>query len=890
MESTRVRNNFLNFFAEKGHKIVPSAPVVNNDDAQLFFINAGMNPFKDHFLGNTAPPALRVANSQCCLRVSGKHNDLEEVGFDTYHHTCFEMLGNWSFGDYFKQEAIAWAWEFAVNCMGLPKNRLYATVFGGDKGDNLPQDDETMQLWRSFLPTDHVLFCGKADNFWEMGAVGPCGPCTELHVDLRSEEQRQKKPASALINKSDPEVMELWNLVFMQYDRKNDGKLSPLPTQHVDTGMGFERLCMIAQGKTSAYDSDIFQPLLQGLSNITGREYGETQENDVACRVIVDHVRAMVFAMADGLLPAATQAGYVLRRLLRRALRYGYTFLDCKEPFIHRLVPLLSKQYGTFLPNVKAQEPLIMRLIEEEERVFMRTLEGGLRRLSVAAEALPSGAVLPGKAAFELHDTYGFPLDLTLLIAKERGLSVDKAAYQEALSKQRLRSQAATDQTEGDWEWCGPEATEATEATAHSTFEGYDRLEVETHFVRYRKIHHAKGAEYEVVLERTPFYPTGGGQLGDSGAIYVDGEAFEVRDTVRAYGCIIHKMKRLPNEPNKPNAPVRAVVDAERRMKTQCNHTATHLLHAALRHILGDHVAQRGSQVSAEGLRFDYSHHNRLEAEEIDKIERLVNAKICENLQLEEDRSVPLEEAKKRGAQALFGEKYGEKVRLITFEDTFSVELCAGTHAPATGHLGLFKFSTERALAAGVRRIEAVTREKALTEVQAHQKELKNIHEMLNYPKDVQSALQQQLEEKKKLEKSLDSYEERSLLQQKQALKTRLKPMGGFQILVEEVLLSKSKQLRSVAFELGAEVPALLAILVSEIEKKPYLAVYVDKKQGEATQIKANELCSQLAKYIGGHGGGQVFFAMAGGRAENSLSKVIDEAWKQLHALLGPTS
>ena len=869
MKNKEIRSNFLNFFAKKGHKVLPSAPVVNAEDPQLLFVNAGMNPFKDYFLGNSQPPSARIVNSQRCLRVSGKHNDLEEVGFDTYHHTFFEMLGNWSFGDYFKREAISWAWEFSVEKMNLPKERLFATIFAGNKSDNLKEDKESTTLWSKILPKDQILFFGKEDNFWEMGAKGPCGPCTELHIDLRGEAQRQAHPTATLINKGHPEVIELWNLVFMQYDRATNGKLKPLPTQHVDTGMGFERLCMVLQAKQSTYDTDVFQPLITKISKLTGKSYGTNNQQDIAYRVVSDHLRAVAFAMTDGALPGPTQAGYVLRRLLRRALRYGHSFLGCEKPFLHTIVPTLSEQFKEIVPELKAQEQTIASVIQEEEQMFLRTLTKGLQRFAALEKRLPSGRSISGEDAFELYDTYGFPFDLTLLLAKEKGLSVDEKGYTSSLLAQRRRSQQAAVQKSSDWVLLD------TEDTPHSTFVGYDQLSCEARLLRYRKISDNKELSYEIVLSKTPFYPEGGGQIGDKGVLYVGEEALQVLDTQRIEGLIVHKVLQLPTN---LSAPARATVDKSLRVRTQCNHTATHLLHAALRQIVGEHVAQRGSHVSDKGLRFDFSHYTRLSEAQLQKIEQLINEKIRKNVQLKEERQVPLTDAKEKGARALFGEKYGEKVRVITFDTSFSVELCGGTHVAATGCIGLFRLVAERALAAGVRRIEAQTGALALSETQTQTKELRELQVLLKHPKSLSQAIKQQLDTQKTLERQLQSYEAAALTHQQKSLKNTIQTIGEYQVLLSEVAVNSPHQLRSLCFSIGKETPNLLAVLVAEVKKKPYVAVFIDKKLTEDKSLKADQLCQKLAVHIEGSGGGQPFFAMAGGKKCKDLTLLLREA------------
>ena len=873
MNNLKIRHNFSHFFKNKAHQIVPSAPLLNEEDPHLLFVNAGMNPFKDYLLGHRAPPSPRLANSQKCLRVSGKHNDLEEVGQDTYHHTFFEMLGNWSFGDYFKEEAIAWAWEFLVEEIGLEKDRFYVTVFEGNKPDQLAADQESAKLWKEFLPKERILFFGKKDNFWEMGNQGLCGPCTEIHIDLRSKAEQKTTAATQLINTGHPEVIELWNLVFMQYERLANQTLRPLPKQHVDTGMGLERLCMVVQSKASTYDTDLFRPLISSIEEQTKKKYGTDSQQDISFRVIADHIRAVSFTVADGVLPGPVQAGYVMRRLLRRALRYGHTFLGYRAPFLHTLVPILVKQYEEVYPELKAEEAHLLKIIHEEERIFLRTLEKGLHRFSVLTSSLSSGAVIGGEEAFELYDTYGFPIDLTRLMAKEQGFSVNEHNYEAALSQQRKRSQAGAEQNSEDW------VDLAGEQSTQSEFIGYEQLETQTKILRYRKVSQKGGTFYELVLARTPFYPEGGGQVGDTGYIYVEEETIRVKDTQKLHTMIVHRVDRLPRCPEKA---VRAVVDSEQRKKTECNHTATHLLHAALRQVLGTHVAQRGSQVKAEGLRFDFSHYERISSEQLEEIESIMNDKIRNNLPLEEEKNVPLEEAKARGARALFGEKYGDKVRVISFGGSFSVELCAGTHTPSTGRIGICKIRNERTLAAGVRRIEASTAAQALSEIHLQEQKLQEIEALLKYPRDLKKAIQQQIETEKHLKQRLSLYELEALRQQKQILSERIKAHPPFQLLVSRVSVSEASHLRKLCFELSQAYPNLLATLATEIEEKPYVAVFLDKEVTSTYTIKANEICKTLATYIKGQGGGQSFFATAGGKDAQGIEDMLVEAEKRL--------
>ncbi len=697
MKSQEIRSKFLEFFKSNQHLIVPSAPMVLKDDPTLMFVNSGMAPFKEYFLGNAQPKNKRIADTQKCLRVSGKHNDLEEVGYDTYHHTLFEMLGNWSFGDYFKKEAIAWAWELLTEVYGIDKDILYVTVFEGDKEDDVEMDKEALNFWKAIVPEDRILFGNKKDNFWEMGEQGPCGPCSEIHVDIRSEEEKAKISGRELVNKDHPQVVEIWNLVFIQYNRKADGSLENLPNKHIDTGMGFERLCMVLQGVQSNYDTDVFTPIIREIETITNTEYGKSTEIDVAIRVIADHLRAVAFSIADGQLPSNTGAGYVIRRILRRAVRYGFTFLNKKEPFIYRLIDVLSEKMGPAFPELKSQKQLIENVIKEEEASFLRTLDQGLVLLNRIVEESKSKTI-SGEKAFELYDTYGFPIDLTALILNEKGLALDEKGFNEELQKQKNRSRAASEMSTGDWTVLSNDAEEE--------FIGYDTLEAQVRITRYRKVTSKKDGElYQLVFNLTPFYPEGGGQVGDKGYLEdVHGDVVYIIDTKKENNVIIHFAKNLPKHLNET---FKAVVDAKQRYRTQCNHSATHLLHQALREVLGDHVEQKGSAVHSKSLRFDFSHFAKLTAEELRDVENFVNSRIEGKLPLQENRNVPMEQAMEEGAMALFGEKYGDTVRTIRFGQ--SIELCGGTHVKNTADIWHFKIVSESAIASGIRRIEAIT-------------------------------------------------------------------------------------------------------------------------------------------------------------------------------------
>ncbi len=741
MKSAEIRKKFLEFFESKQHKIVPSAPMVVKDDPTLMFTNAGMNQFKDIFLGNKEAKAPRVADTQKCLRVSGKHNDLEEVGMDTYHHTMFEMLGNWSFGDYFKKEAIAWAWELLTDVYQLPKDRLYVTVFEGDAGDGLEADKEALDFWKEWIDEDRIILASKKDNFWEMGDQGPCGPCSEIHIDLRSEEEIAKEGGKGLVNEDHPQVVEIWNLVFIQFNRKADGSLESLPATHIDTGMGFERLCMAMQGKQSNYDTDVFQPLITSIAEKAGVKYGDDEKVDIALRVIADHSRAISFAIADGQLPSNNGAGYVIRRILRRAVRYGYTFLKFEKPFIKDLVALLAEQFAEVFPEAKAQQDFITKVVEEEENAFLKTLTTGIARLEAIQKDL-KGDTISGKQVFELYDTFGFPVDLTALIARENGLSIDEKGFEQEMSAQKERSRAAQTSEAGDWI--------SVHGGEEVTFVGYDELESSAQIVKYREVKEKKKTVYQVVLNRTPFYPEGGGQVGDTGYLEANGEKYSVVDTKKENDLIIHFLAKLPAD---LEATFKAVVSGKKRQLSANNHTATHLLQAALREVLGDHCAQKGSLVNDKLLRFDFSHFSKVTEEEIAQLEKLVNEKIRQNIPLEERRSIPIKEAMDAGATALFGEKYGENVRMITFDPNYSRELCGGTHVKATGEIGLFKITSESSVAAGVRRIEAVTADVAEAMVTKNEELIAQLNELLKNPKDIAKAVGQLLEERNKLTK-----------------------------------------------------------------------------------------------------------------------------------------
>lgn len=869
MQAKEIRSKFISFFEERGHKYVPSAPMVLKNDPTLMFTNAGMNQFKDLFLGNATADYTRAVNSQKCLRVSGKHNDLEEVGIDTYHHTMFEMLGNWSFGDYFKKDAIEWAWTLLTEVYGLPKDKLYVTVFEGDKSENLDFDQEAFDFWSAHIDKSRILNGNKKDNFWEMGDTGPCGPCSEIHVDLRTDEEIAKVPGKDLVNNDHPQVVEIWNLVFIQFDRKADGRLENLPAKHIDTGMGFERLAMALQGKKSNYDTDVFTPLIDKIAGEAGVKYGVNEETDIAIRVIVDHIRAISFAIADGTLPSNNKAGYVIRRILRRAVRYGYTFLNFDSPFLYKLVDVLSDQYKGFFDELDSQRELISKVIREEETSFLRTLDNGLKRLEQIKEKLSSQneTIIDGQEVFELYDTYGFPVDLTALIARENGLTIDESGFQSAMAVQKSRSKADAASEKGDWVELLPDVK--------VEFVGYDQETAESRIIKYREIKEAKRTVYQVVLDKTPFYGESGGQVGDTGVLKSDSETIKVLDTQKENDLIVHFTDKLPQD---ASATFKAEINSNRRSLIKFNHSATHLLHAALRDVLGNHVQQKGSLVSDSVLRFDFSHFSKVEPEQIEQIEQIVNTRIRENIQLDEKRSVPIDEAKSLGAMALFGEKYGDFVRVITFNPEYSVELCGGTHVSSTGNIGMFKIVSESAVAAGVRRIEAYTGPKAFEYVQEQEKELKSVKDLLKNPKDLTKAISALLEEQKKLNKEIESLHAKQSGQVKDDLKKEVSEIGGINTLVQKVVLPSGDALKKLSFELKNEVTNLFAVLAADIDGKPQISVIIDEALVKDKGLNAGQLVRDLAKNIQGGGGGQPFFATAGGKDISGLDKVVEQA------------
>ena len=864
MTAKEIRESFKKFFESKEHLIVPSAPMVVKDDPTLMFTNAGMNQFKDIILGNATPKCRRQADTQKCLRVSGKHNDLEEVGHDTYHHTMFEMLGNWSFGDYFKKEAISWAWEYIVDVLKIDPKDLYATVFEGSPEEGLQRDDEAAAIWEQFLPKDHIINGNKHDNFWEMGDTGPCGPCSEIHIDSRSEEEKAKTPGRELVNKDHPQVIEIWNLVFMQYNRKADGSLEGLPAKVIDTGMGFERLVRTLQGKTSNYDTDVFQPLIKAMAGMAGCQYGDDEKKDIALRVIVDHVRAIAFAIADGQLPSNAKAGYVIRRILRRAVRYGYTFLDQKEAFIYKLVPVLVEEMGDAFPELPAQQKLIMKVIQEEETSFLRTLENGIRLLQgVIDDTKAAGkSEIAGKEAFTLFDTFGFPLDLTELICREQGMTVDEKGFDVCMQEQKNRARNAAEVKLGDW---------VMVKDAESEFVGYDYTEYPCHIVKYREVKQKKGTAYEMILDQTPFYGEMGGEVGDSGVLVSENEEIQVIDTKKENGVAIHIVNKIPAQ---PEAEFMACVDVERRRAIESNHTCTHLLDQALRKVLGEHVEQKGSLVTADYLRFDFSHFEKVTPEQLREVEHIVNARIRENLPLEEFRDTPIEEAKQLGAIALFGEKYGDKVRVVKFGS--SVEFCGGCHAKATGQIGMVRITSESSVAAGVRRIEAVTGaavEKLMDMAQDLQTDLRAL---FNNAPNLVETITRAISENKELQAQLDEFKAQKAAQFKEELVKNAREVNGVKV-VAGVLPIEPQHAKDMAFQLRTQFPENLLVAIGcAVGSKPTLTVALSDdlvKDGK----NAGQIVREAGKLIQGGGGGQPHFATAGGKNADGLKAAVDK-------------
>ncbi len=864
MTANEIRDSFKKFFESKGHLIVPSAPMVIKDDPTLMFTNAGMNQFKDIILGNRPAVSKRCADSQKCLRVSGKHNDLEEVGHDTYHHTMFEMLGNWSFGDYFKKEAIEWAWEYLVDVLKIDKSNLYATVFEGAADEGLERDNEAASYWEKFLPADHILNGNKHDNFWEMGATGPCGPCSEIHIDLRPEEEKAKIPGRELINKDNPLVIEIWNLVFMQYNRKADQSLEPLPAKVIDTGMGFERLCAVMQGKRSNYDTDVFQPIIKVIGELSNCKYGEDHKKDVAMRVVADHLRTIAFSIADGQLPSNAKAGYVIRRILRRAVRYAYTFLGQKEAFMYKLLPVLIHEMGSTYPELEAQKILISKVMKEEEDSFLKTLETGIRLLDkVMNETKESGKqIIDGVQAFTLFDTYGFPLDLTELICRENGLSVDEEAFNAEMQKQKERARNAATVETGDWIVLKEGETE---------FVGWDYTEYECQILRYRQVTQKKQNFYQIVLDKTPFYAEMGGQVGDRGVICSEFETLDIIDTKRENNLPIHICKQLPQH---PEVPFMACVDVDLRNASAANHSCTHLLDEALREVLGEHVEQKGSLVTPEYLRFDFSHFQKVTDEELRQVERIVNAKIRENIPLQDHRDMPIEKAKELGAIALFGEKYGDKVRVVQFGS--SVEFCGGCHVSATGKIGMVKIMSESSVAAGVRRIEAITGAKVEELLYNIQDTLSELKGMFNNAPDVKAAVAKAIEESASLKKQMESMVKEKAAQAKQTLIASSTMINGINVF-KGVLPLPADAVKDIAFQLRAEQENALVIIGSVYDDKPMLTAAASDSLIKEQGINVGKTIREAAKLIQGGGGGQPHFATAGGKNPDGLSAAVDK-------------
>ena len=865
MTANEIRDSFKKFFESKGHVIVPSAPMVIKDDPTLMFTNAGMNQWKDIILGTKSPEPRRRTDSQKCLRVSGKHNDLEEVGHDTYHHTMFEMLGNWSFGDYFKEGAIDYAWEYLVDVLHLDPKDLYVTVFEGDKAEGLERDDEAASYWAKHVPADHIINGNKHDNFWEMGDTGPCGPCSEIHVDSRTPEEKAQVPGRELVNKDNPQVIEIWNIVFMQYNRKSDGSLEPLPMHVIDTGMGFERLVRMLQDKHSNYDTDIFQPIINEIERLSGLKYGVKEETDVAMRVIADHLRAVAFSIADGQLPSNAKAGYVIRRILRRAVRYAYTFLGQKEAFMFKLVPVLVREMGEAYPELQAQQELIGRVMKEEEDSFLRTLDKGINLLNGDMDELKAHekTVLDGVSAFRLFDTYGFPLDLTELICRENGYTVDEKGFDEEMQKQKARARNAAAVENGDWEVL---------REGEQEFVGYDYTEYACHILRYRKVTQKKNTFYEVVLDHTPFYGEMGGQVGDPGALVGAEETVDVIDTKRENNQSIHIIKQLPKN---PSAEFMACVDIDKRNGSAANHTATHLLDYALKQVLGDHVEQKGSYVSADTLRFDFSHFQKITDEELRKVERLVNDMIRQDLPLDEHRDTPLEEAKKLGAIALFGEKYGDKVRVVRFGP--SCEFCGGIHVQSTGHIGFFKIVSESSVAAGIRRIEAMTGKTCEEAIYKLQDVLTSIKGFFNNAKDLEGVIKKYIDEHDEMRKSIEKFQAQAVERLKKDLVERAIDVNGVKV-VKAVLPLDAASAKDLVFKVREAIPENLVCVIGTISNnKPLLSVMLSEDMVKDHELNAGKIIREAAKLIQGGGGGQPHYAQAGGKNADGINAAVDK-------------
>ena len=882
MTSRQIRQQFLDFFASKGHLIVSSAPLVAKNDPTLMFNNSGMAQFKDFFLGNGTPPSKRIADTQKCLRVSGKHNDLEDVGFDTYHHTMFEMLGNWSFGDYFKKEALTWSWELLTEVYKLPKDRIYVSVFQGDEKDGVPFDQEAYDIWKSMVSEDRIILGNKKDNFWEMGETGPCGPCSEIHIDLRNADEVAKISGRDLVNNDHPQVVEIWNNVFMQFERMADGSLVSLPSKHVDTGMGFERLCMAVQGKQSNYDTDVFSNTIKFIGDKAGKTYGEEKWADIALRVISDHIRAIAFAIADGQLPSNNKAGYVIRRILRRAVRYGYTYLGFREPFMNTIIPMLADQFDGVFPELKAQQDFIQRVILEEENSFLRTLETGLKRLDDITFQTEKGGVINGDIVFELSDTFGFPVDLTALIARENGLSIDEEGFKISLQAQKDRSRKDSTKEATDWVIISDEDFDFE-------FTGYDETETQAKITKYRKVKTKTGEEYHIVLDKTPFYAEMGGQVGDSGLLAISSQqsaqTIVISDTKKENDLFIHissdkgfdKFIESYNQPKAESRKLIAKIDTNRRQRITQNHTATHLMLSAMRQVLGSHISQKGSFQSEEVTRFDFAHFSKVTDGELAKIEDIVNQKIRENIKLNEKRNVPIKEAVASGATATFGEKYGDFVRVITCDPTCSVELCGGTHVPATGEIGMFKFVTESSVSAGVRRVEAYTGEKAMSEINKQLAIIEELKELFKGQNDLVKAVKVLQEERNSLAKKIEILENEKLQEIKERLYAKIISVGDINMIAEVVEVPSADALKQLAYELKAKIGDLYCVLGAEVNGKPQLAVMIAENLVVSKNLNAGQIIKEIAKEIKGGGGGQPFFATAGGNDVLGLKNAIEK-------------
>ncbi len=864
MKSAEIRQQFLDFFQSKKHTIAKSAPIVLKNDPTLMFTNSGMAQFKDIFLGDQTPKHTRVADTQPCLRVSGKHNDLEDVGKDTYHHTMFEMLGNWSFGDYFKPDAIAWAWEFLTQVCQIPKDRLYVTVFEGDQKENLQPDKEARAIWQQFIDPNRIINGNKKDNFWEMGDVGPCGPCSEIHCDIRTDAERQQTDGKTLVNNDHPQVVEIWNLVFMQFQRMANGSLVELPATHVDTGMGFERLCMVLQNQKSSYDSDVFTPIIQKIETLSGKKYGNELKTDIAFRVIADHIRAITFIIADGQLPSNNKQGYVCKRILRRAVRYGYTYLALEKPFLFELVEVLAMQFEGVFDQIAAQKDFIKTIVQKEEEAFLITLKLGINRLDEVKNNLNANNLtqIDGKTSFELYDTFGFPIDLTRLIAQENGLTIDEQGFETQMKQQKMRGKKDAEIEKTDWVEC---------QDAQTLFVGYDTLQCETQIVKYRTFEAKGNTNHQIVLQKTPFYAESGGQSGDFGLLTNEYETIEILNTIKENNLIIHQTNRLPT---KLNAYFVAKVDAKNRQAISNNHSATHLMHAALRLVLGKHVEQKGSMVNHEVLRFDFSHFNKLTNDQIVEVERLVNQKISDSILLTEERSLPIEEAKKRGAMALFGEKYGDFVRVITFDPDFSVEFCGGTHVENTAKIGWFKIVGESSIASGVRRIEALTNQKAVDFIANQLEIFDSVKQLLKNPADVAKSIEQLLEQNHQLSKQLEHFETEKVMQMAKKMGDDTVQINGINFLTQTVEVNSVDSLRKIASELKKNKPHLLLVLGAKIDHKVSVIIALSDDFPKDKGLNAAHLVKEISTIIDGNGGGQAFLATAGGKNASALPEV----------------